>query len=138
MGLETGVNLLVASLDLELVRLIRGAIAPGIDCGQTQVQKHVLEPRFVHHPDPRIEPRDVYHPTPRFEPRPVYHPTPRFEPLPSAPPIQPEEQVHKSQALPPPWKQPVWETPLPAPVVVKLVQHRPDIVNKGSLIDLFC
>lgn len=141
------VNLLVAALDLSVVRSIRDAIrtadlsAGGRPGPLGTIQKAVtIAPRQVIHPEPRIEPRKVIHAEPRIEPRRVIHPTPRYEVL---PPIQvcaeqTEHVPNLGSPLPPPWKQPIWETPLPVKPVIKLVVHRPDIHNKGSLIDVFC
>jgi hypothetical protein len=39
--------------------------------------------------------------------------------------------------LQPPWKAPPWEAPIPPAPQVKLVQYRPDIITKGSLIDFY-
>lgn len=130
-----------------MVRSIRDAIrtadlsAGGVPGPLGTIQsRFILNPRKVHEPDPRIEPRKVIHPTPRFEPRPVHHPTARYEVLPPIPvrAEQTEHPVHVGAPLPPPWKQPIWETPLPAKAVIKVITMKPDIQNKGSLIDVFC
>jgi hypothetical protein len=127
------VGLIVAALDLNLVRLVRGAMAPN-PCGK---------PVAFIGPAPncfRFLPRRRIHPTPRFEPRPVIHPTPRLEPTPATcePPHEPEMPVRSKSPIEPPWKVLPWEQPpaQPAPKV-KLAIYRPDVVSKGSLIDFF-
>jgi hypothetical protein len=147
--LDSNVSMVVAALDLELVRLLRGAIrAADLASGQGGAAgpffgpAAVIEPRPRHHPDPVIEPRQRIRPAPRFEPRPVVHPTLRLEvelneaarvaPPPDACPPCP----HKS-ALPPPWKLAPWECPLPPRPLIKVNVRRTDIIHKGSLIDMF-
>ena len=139
------VGLIVAALDLKLVRLVRGAMAPNPNgkpvafIGPAPTNARFL-PRPVVHPTPRFEPRPVIHPTPRFEPRLVIHPRPRVEPLPCAcePPHEPEMPARSKSPIEPPWKVLPWEQPpgQPAPKV-KLAIYRPDVVSKGSLIDFF-
>lgn len=142
-----GVSLLVAALDLSLVRSIRSAMraadlaAGGVPGPLGTIQdRHTIHPQTVHEPEPRIEPRKVIHPTPHFLPRPVIHPVERYEILPPVPvrAEQTEHPVHLGAPLPPPWKQPIWETPIPPQPVIKVITLKPDIQNKGSLIDIFC
>jgi hypothetical protein len=146
-GLQaSNVAVLVAALDLSLVRMLRAAMrtadlsgrggAGACGCGAG--------------PEDRFEPRRVIYPTPRFEPRPVVHPTPRFEPRPvhrkadcdldaaCSAPVAPEQppRIAKSP-IQPPWKVLPWENPLPPAQVIKVVIRRPDNVNKGSIIDCF-
>jgi hypothetical protein len=138
------VSAIVATLDLQLVRLLRAAMADGAQrataLGPAPTNVHI-EPRKRLEPEPRFEPRTVYHPTPHFEPRPVYHPAARYVPTdPAAPlcdasPTDPDPGRCKIQ---PPWKVRPWEAPVPMKTEVKVVLVRPDIVNKGSLIDFFC
>jgi len=138
------ISAIVATLDLQLVRMLRAAMA---DDGQRVTalgpapNNANIEPRKRIEPEPRFEPRPVVHPTPRFEPRPVYHPTARYVPtVPDAPlceasPTDPDPGRYRIQ---PPWKVRPWEGPVPMKLEVKVVVVRPDIVNKGSLIDFFC
>jgi hypothetical protein len=133
--------LAVASLDLEVVRLIRGAIrAADIEGGKLGGGEFVpttnIQPRPQLHPEPRILPRQVIHPTPRYEPRPVIHPTPRQE-LPAMPPPAPEPSEHLQKLPPPPWKQLVWQIPVPSPATIKVVRYKTDIPHKGLLLDTF-
>lgn len=141
------VSLLVAALDLSVVRSIRDAIrttalaAGGRPGPLGTIQNPVtLAPRKVIEPTPHIEPRKVIDPTPRIEPRRVIHPAARYEVLPPIviQPVIEEHPSHPVQPLPPPWKMPIWEMPLPPRPVIKVHMHRPDIQNKGSLIDVFC
>jgi hypothetical protein len=143
----SSVNLLVAGLDLSLVRLLRGAMhaadvaAGGACCGGAGERC-----RDVFTPTPRFEPRVVYHPTPRYEPRPVIHPEPRVEwkgycaglPPPCFPPVPAPECPGE-----PEWPvKAVWKTlpelPPPGPQPqIKVQVVRPDIRHKGTLIDTF-
>lgn len=142
--------LVVAALDLKLVQDLRGAMrAADIASGRPQPVSP-LGPAPTPPPDrfdrePAFALRPVYHPEPRYEPRPVIHPTPRIE---FQPPIKVPAEVEvlppvcSSKAevecpLAPPWRQPIWETPTAVPPKVKIVLHRTDIINKGSLIDFF-
>jgi hypothetical protein len=138
----SSVGLILASMDLKLVQLIRGAMraadmAAGQGCcGAAGRCEDVVDPT------PRFEPRVVYHPTPRYEPRPVIHPVVRREPvvLPPIPAPCPPELPHCGH-MP---IEPVWKT-LPDPVrhdhmsatTVKMHVVRPDIRHKGTLIDTF-
>jgi len=141
-------NLAVASLDLQVVQLLRAAIrtadiaggkfaGPGspILARDRAIDKAILR-REHFHPTPKFEPRPTYHPTPRFEPRPVFHD--RFDVAsPSDTSDKTELAAVDRTPLPPPWRQPVWKMPLQPAPKVKLHIHRTDVHNKGSLIDLF-
>jgi hypothetical protein len=133
----------VASLDLELVRLVRGAIrtadissGKGCNNGILCPEPDILPRRHLT-PEPEYLPRRHIHPTPRYEPRPVIHPTPRVEsePPPACIPPCPPPSEHK--CLPPPWKLAVWNVPIPPPAILKVVQYKTDIPHKGSLLDVF-
>jgi hypothetical protein len=146
-GIESSIAGLVATLDLQLVQMLRGAMnAADANACKTVAgvpvahKRDCFERRPVIDPTPRIEGRKVYHPTPRIEPRPVIRPTARVEksnaclpPVPTE--VEPGEKT-KSPILPP-WKTLPCENKQPAPVQIKMVVQRPDIQNKGSLIDLF-
>jgi hypothetical protein len=140
-GLDAIASLIVAASDLEVVRLIRGAIraadiASGKGCG-VLTPEPIIEPRRRFHPEPEILPRRRIHPTPRFEPRPVYHPTPRLECSPPPAPCDPPLPPHCPCPIQPPWKQLVWQTPIPPRATLKVVQYKTDIPHKGSLLDVF-
>jgi hypothetical protein len=133
------VELIVAALDLKLVRLLRDAIRSADAAGRKFGPSAAIEPRLRIHPEPRFEPRRVIHPTPRYEPRPVIHPRPRVEEQPPInPPCEPVRCLPKLPALfQPPWRIMPWENPIPPAPKVKLNICRVDVVSKGSLIDIF-
>jgi hypothetical protein len=141
------VSLIVASLDLQLVRLIRGAMrvadmqggAGSSGLPLASAVNRDIQPRPKLKQQQQIEPRPVFHPTPYFTPRPVIHPQPRVvNPPPVAcAPVEPEKAPRSHSPIQPPWKQLPWQTPIPPKPVIKTVVHRTDVVNKGSLIDMF-
>lgn len=140
--LDVQAGLVVAAMDLKLVRLLREAIRNAdLAGGKVGPLGTVLAPqpgqRPVIHPTPRFEPRPVRHPEPRFEPRPVIHSRPRVEERPGACPTEPSAKCHCEATLPAPWRQPIWKTEQPPASKVKVHLHRTDVHNKGSLIDLF-
>lgn len=138
--------LIVAKLDLQLVRMIRQAIrtadaASGKGGGSPAA---VIAPRPQIHPTPHFQPRPVIHPTPRIEPRLVYRPKtiePRLAPgISSLPPEAPRERSAHKLPIEPPWKVMPWQSPAPAaPAAPKLkpVDKHPDVANKGTLLDVF-
>jgi hypothetical protein len=149
--LESSVNLLVATLDLKLVQLLRGAMraADGQNPGG---------PEHLIHPAPAIEPRRHFHPEPKFDPRPHVHPEPAFDPrprlhvpgflhgacencCPTATAPEPTDRKSSASPIEPPWKVLPWEdrpAVRPRPLQkVKLMIGRPDISAKGTVIDVF-
>ena len=144
--------LLVAALDLDLVQLLRGAMRTAdIASGRPQAVSELgpaptpLRDRFER--EPVFEQRRVIHPEPRFAPRQIIHPQKQFLPPLK---VQPEAvepptcscccivtKPEVESPLAPPWRQPIWATPIPPTPKVKIVKIRPDIINKGSLIDFF-
>jgi hypothetical protein len=141
-SLPSNVSLIVASLDLQLVRLLRSAIRTadrssqrGCACGPADC----YEPRQVIHPTPRYEPRPVIHPTPRYEPRCVERPLKACPDLDlSSAPCAPPQVTHIAKSpIQPPWKTLPWENPAPPAKVVKIIVRRPDNFSKGSIIDCF-
>ena len=138
------VSAIVATLDLKLVQMLRAAMADHGTKAATALgpRPNDVEPRKRFDPEPEIEPRQRIQPTPRIEPRRVYHPTPRYvanaEPPPPVCDASPSEPDPGRCKIQPPWKVRPWETPVPMKSEVKVIVVRPDIVNKGSLIDLFC
>ena len=150
MRLESNVNLLVAALDLKLVRLVRRAMnagdADGHGAGSAAHPAPVIEPRKRIHPEPHIEPRPRIHPEPAFEPRPIHRPdaigAPPCTPCcPPATPAEPAAGKSSSSRIEPPWKVLPWErdpAAQPRPIQkVKVVIGPPDMVGKGNVIDLF-
>ena len=151
-GLESSVGLIVASLDLRLVRLVRAAMHPGngphgpdrlIRPGPT------IEPRKRHEPEPVIEPRKRHEPEPVFEPRPVHRPV-RVASIARSDvcvvvEVQKTGETSSGSPIEPPWKVLPWERASEAAPIrfarpvqrVKLVTRRPDIPCSGSVIDVF-
>jgi hypothetical protein len=141
-------SLVIATFDLSVVRLLRGAIATADlasaaaagGAGGCAADRRI-EDRPVLHPEPRIEARQVIYPDPRIEPRRVFHPV-VIEPFPVDPgAVAPESERLDANASPldPPWKKVPWKDPLPAPPPpkVKRVYRPPDISCRGDLFDFF-
>lgn len=148
MGLESSVGLIVASLDLQLVRLVRAAMQPkGAGGGGGVIRPQpVIEPRRRFHPEPRIEPRRILHPAPPIQagPHDSSGPVrPRISELCGATAAESVEKIAQSPSpIQPPWKIRPWETcddcNRAQPVrKIKILEVRPDIQSKGSVIDLF-
>lgn len=141
MGVGPAIAAVTATLDLELVRLLRAAMAGGGVCaGQGISPTPAIEPRKRYEPEPRIEPRHVITPTPRFEGRVVYHPQ-RVEPAGligvGGPPAEPEKPCSVPSPIQPPWKQMPWQkAPVPPPEL-KIVFRPPDVPRKGTVFDVF-
>jgi hypothetical protein len=135
--------LAVASLDLELVRLLRGAIRTAdieggkIGRDETILRDPVFERRRHIEPEPKYEQRQVIHPEPRYLPRPIIHPTPRIEPECAPPAADPERPPEHTCPIQPPWKQLVWTMPIPRQPTIKIAVYKTDIPHKGSLLDIF-
>ena len=150
-GLESSVGLVVAALDLKLVRLVRAAMQPGVGpagaVGGTIRPTPVIEPRRRIEPEPVIEPRQKYRPEPVFEPR------QRLggcglrcdcagETAPAAPAEPVEKGSRSVSPIEPPWRVLPWEQPPESHRVrplrkIKVIPPRPDIHCKGSVIDIF-
>jgi hypothetical protein len=147
-------SLLVAALDLNLVRLLRDAMAdtgPGRGTPATELgpAPTLIERRFRIEPEPEIGPRKRIEPAPRVEPREVVRLPDRYEPsgcdpavvvVPVPVPVECCGTYKRPPAIEPPWRVLPWEqAPEPAPVrpKVKVEVRPPDIVHKGSLIDFF-
>lgn len=152
MDLVANVSLIVATLDLKVVTDIRDAIrAADIASGKGQPaafigpaptappplgadQEAQVAPRLVIHPDPLIEPGLVFHEAPRIEASPPVHvPVPiEVEPV-----AAPSHSSSNKSPIQPPWAVMPWQTPVQILPKVKVTIVRPDIINKGSLIDFF-
>jgi hypothetical protein len=139
-------SLLVASLDLQLVRLVRDAMATPAGSGEPASglgpAPTIVERRFRIEPEPEILPRRRIEPEPYVEPRRVIHLTDRFEPADPVPVAVPFEcyKPCKRSPIEPPWAVLPWEerfSPLAAPPKIKVVAPPPDVIHKGSLIDFF-
>jgi len=151
-GLDSSANLIVAALDLKLVRLLRAAMrggdcCPGVGCNRLIGPEKRFEPRRRIHPEPVIEPRPRHTPEPRFEPRPVHRPAEVVGVRPGGCPPCPEltraDAKLPGSPIQPPWKVLPWQDPAaelsrPRPVQrVKVLIGRPDIFLKGGVIDIF-
>ena len=143
---SSNIGLLVATLDLSLVRMLRHAMSPNGTGSVSGLGPAPSDPSTRRNltPEPVIEPRVHYHPTPRFEPRPVRHPEPRY--------VQREERglrpivvveapdcPRTKSPIEPPWAVLPWEKPIPPKPEIKVWIKPPDKTsNKGTIIDLFC
>lgn len=140
----TAVSLLVATVELAQVRSIRNAIranliaAGGVEgpLGTITMPKPVgptrEQPREIEHAR-----RLIVQPEPRVLPRQVITPDPIVESAPIVPDPNASDGSHLNNPLVPPWKM-----PLPAPhdgcvIIVKQPPPPPDLINKGSLVDLY-
>ncbi|HEX4795032.1 MAG TPA: hypothetical protein VH370_14660 [Humisphaera sp.] len=149
----TNATLIQSVMDLKLVQSVVEAMrAADIASGRPQpVSK--LGPAPTPPPDrlerdPVFAMRPVYHPEPRYERQVVIHPEPRVEfcaPI-VVKPCEPQceceylpvaSKPEMESPLAPPWRMPVWNMPIVPPPKIKVVQYRPDIINKGSLLDFF-
>ena len=152
-GLEAVASLVVASMDLELVRLLRGAMLvadlqgagcgiggpghPGHCCDRDDPRCDVYEPRRHIHPEPVYEPRRHIHPEPRVEPRPLLQPATRLANQGCDCPEYVAPAASKSP-IEPPWKVLPWKNPPAPPPKVKYILHRPDIArSKGAFVNVF-
>ncbi len=136
-GITLGIPLVVASLDLQLVRRLRSAMAGGnAACGTCHPGPR-LEPRPAIKPTAEIEPRLRHEPTSRIEPRKVLHAEAEPAVVPPPPPLEPERSGFGPLPIQPPWKVLPWQqTPSPAPIL-KIILHPPDLGNKGTVLDVF-
>jgi len=136
----SSVDLITATLDLQLVRMLRQAIRTA-DQSSAAASCHappqqVIEPRPRIHPEPFIAPRPHIHPTPRFEPRPVIQPTrsPISDDFASTSPPRP---VKSPPVFQPPWRVLPWEKIAPPAPKLKLTIKPPDAPRRGSVFDVF-
>lgn len=150
--MDSAASLVVASLDLQLVRLLRDAIrtadlsSGGACCppgAGSLPPAAIVEPRRRIEPEPVYEPRRHIHPTPRYEPRRVVRlpgsdaASPACACCPDA--TAPTPPASSKSPIEPPWKVLPWEElpPCPPAKIVKVAVAPPDSVRKGKLIDLF-
>jgi hypothetical protein len=137
----SSIGVLVAGLGLQEVQSVLNAIhradaqtAASLPTNPVAVDTYCSR-RIT--PEPRYLPREILHPTPRYLPRPVLHPSPRVEPLPLPLPSPKASVPHITAGPPPPWKILPWQEP-PRPLnVIKMIVRPPDMLTKGTLIDLF-
>lgn len=146
--LSTTASLIVATMDLSVVRLLRQAIRTADlssgNGGDSFTPSATIEPRPHIHPEPLIEPRPHVHPEPVYTRRPVIHPHPRVEQANLACPSQtltPPLRIKLQNPIQPPWRVLPWSdaranAPQPRQTV-KVHLHRTDVIRKGSVLDLF-
>lgn len=146
-------SLIIASSDLQVVRLLRDAIRTtelsGAARRATELGPLPSPDKPPHiHPTPVIEPRRHIHPTPVVEPRQHIHHSPRFDfalpdRLSPSPPLEAmaSGQCHSKSPIEPPWRVVPWRhLDRPRPVIikpVKIVIQRPDVSHVGAMIDTF-
>ncbi len=155
MNLAAAASLIVATSELKVVQLIRGAMqnadaAAGHGCAGLALgpascgtigcgPAATIEPRRTIHPTPRFTSRVVFHPTPRFEPRPIDR-AQQAAPAGEVAPSEPETARVTPSPLSPPWAMPVWRMPIEATVAprkLKAPAAAHDIHNRGVMLDLF-
>jgi hypothetical protein len=140
-SLESTVSLLVASLDLKLVQLVRGAMAVADVNGRATAPpgcngaggRDAFLPRRHIEPAPVYEPRRHIHP----EPRPLLQPATRLanETCDCAAYVAP---AGSKSPIEPPWKVLPWENPPQPPPKIKFVLQRPDSArSKGVFVNVF-
>ncbi len=139
--LSSAVGVLVAALDLALVRSITSAVQANlIAAGGVPGPLGTIE---MPGPFPRgrtdsyeIGPREVIEPTPRFLPRLTHEPDPRVVD-PGIIPIHPEQPSRLEAPFEPVWKQlpPVDEKRTVTQVKYAVV--RVDLHRKGTMLDIF-
>jgi hypothetical protein len=129
------IDLTVAALDLQLVRLLRSAMQPKVrQAAACPPPRPVLVQRLTPQPV-KVQPL----PCTASLPLVLYRTEVHVVPVHAAAAGQEPGAARTSPAepLPPPWKQPAWEQPIDPPPQIKVTVHRPDIISKGSLIDFF-
>lgn len=139
--LASAVGVLVAALDLALVRSITSAVEANLIAagGVPGPLGTIIMPG----PAPRgqtdsyeVGPREVIEPAPRFLPRLTHEPEPRVVD-PGVVPIHPEHPSRLESPFEPVWKQlpPVEEKR--TVTQVKYVHVRVDLHRKGTMLDIF-
>jgi hypothetical protein len=139
-GITPSADLIVAKLDLQLVRMLRQAIRAA--------DLAVCAPANASESSPRIEPRPRIHPTPLIEPRPHIHPRPHIEPRANLDPqhftisqtivsTSPPEPIKFPPFVQPPWRVLPWANLTPPAPTLKVVIKPPDLPRKGSVFDVF-
>ena len=144
-SLQTEASLIVATMDLSVVQLLRQAIRTADLSSAINQQSAApasslrVEPRRRIHPEPVIEPRTHVHPSPTYEPRPVIRRHARVglegrvcgTEVPQACPMK------LGNPIQPPWRILPWENPVQTRQTVKIHLIHTDVINKGTLLDLF-
>ena len=148
MGLDTQANLVVAAMQLGVVRSLRDAIRTAdLSSGRMKAATDLgpapsPEPRAHLTPEPIVEPRRRLHPEAITEPRRTYSASAQIdrrsnvETSTCEPSSEPTRTTHKSP-IQPPWAILPWQTPTPPRPVIKVIVHKVDVAHKGSLLDMF-
>lgn len=154
MSLEPSLQLLFALSDLKLVTSVTNAINADLPKSGplgtipegVQANGSLEHNNAVLTADTRYTHRDTFTPSPAYTARPVVHPQPIYDqPQHVRPALEAERSpVDTTYSVPrsrspiqPPWRVLPWQQPTEVRIEVKVVSIWPDIVNKGSLIDLF-
>ena len=136
-------ELVLALSDLKLVRLLRDAIAiadiqSGID--KSKPIQTVVE----HEPARRLTRCDDYCHQPHrtevvYRDRPITRTTRVVESKPVEAPLPPSPSARCDAGfkIQPPWKVLPWQEPVQLSPKIKIIQYRPDIRHKGTLLDYF-
>ncbi len=149
-SLEANSALIVAALDLSLVRLLRSAIRTADLTVASERSINRVNNAYVTHrcccnwtDCPTTQPAPLIPAVDRYEPSNTIVVTEPERPqlLPAMPlPVEAvvvRERDPLESPLQPPWKVLPWENP-PRPVQnIKVVHYQPDIVCKGSVLDCF-
>jgi hypothetical protein len=140
----SNIQAIVATLDLQLVRLIRDAInSPGAGGKTLGASDPQIAPRKTIEPEPEFSPRQKVTPSPQILSGEVTYAPPKIIPLPPcyAAPVESETSVRTKSPIEPPWRLVPWSDKFPsapAPLPVKPRPPRPDLAVRGRLIDAFC
>jgi hypothetical protein len=139
-GISPSVDLITATLDLQLVRMLRQAIrtadqSAGGPCQRSSPQP-IIEPRPHVHPQPLIEPRSHIHPRPQFESRPKINPASEAISQ-TSDSTSKKERVRLPALFQPPWRVLPWENLAPPAPKLKLIIRPPDLARRGSVFDVF-
>ena len=144
MAAVSNVNLLVASLDLQMVQSLLGAIRAADRHSATQLPVAVSRVDSYCPPTGAASDAAVFAAAGAASDTTVFaaagdpSPAAAVEPPCCAPPPCPKASVPHIAAGPqPPWKILPWQEPAAAPNVIKITVRPPDMLTKGNLIDLF-
>jgi hypothetical protein len=144
-SLQTQAELIVASFDLKVVQLIRGAMRAADLQGQRDalmVPAPTIEPRPHLHPDEVVEPRRHIHPAPVYDNPQLIHQKARVA-------LEPNDSTHSipqssdappaktSSPIQPPWKVLPWPQPISSRQTVKVHRLHTDVSHRGAMLDLF-
>jgi hypothetical protein len=140
----TQAELIVALSDLQVVQLIRQAMAAAdaataktFGPNNPQAAAARVEARRQLVCGPCCEPRRNVQQPPKIEPRDTIHLKSRVILDSPAPAKEPAKPMHITAPFLPPWEMLPWKIPPTHPAKIKKFVQQIDIKNKGSLIDIF-